>query len=90
MTKFFKNLLRLIIIKTPLFIILNYIKNFLPNYKSKNRSKIIEEQIYKKFSTINQNHRWFCNNLNFLSNNFKDVIGIKNILEIIVINIAIF
>ena len=70
------------IIKTPLFIILNYIKNFLPNYKSKNRSKIIEEQIYKKFSTINQNHKWFCNNLNFLSNNFKDVIGIKNILEI--------
>ena len=82
MTKFLKNLFRLIVIKTPWFIILNYIRNFLPNYKSKNKSKIIEQQIYKKFSTINQNHKWFCNNLNFLSNSFKDVIGIKNILEI--------
>ena len=82
MTKFFKNLLRLILIKTPWFIILNYIKNFFPNYKSKNKSKIIEEQIYKNFSTVNQNHKWFCNNLNFLSNSFKDVIGINNILEI--------
>ena len=69
-------------IKTPWFIILNYIKNFLPNYKSKNRSKIIEEQFYKDFSTINQNHKWFCNNLNFLTNSFKNVINTKNILEI--------
>ena len=82
MTKFFKNLFRLIVIKTPWFIILNYIKNFLPNYKSKNKSKIIEQQIYKNFSTIDQNHKWFCNNLNFLSSSFKDVISIKNILEI--------
>lgn len=82
MTKFFKNLFRLVAIKTPWFIILNYIKNFLPNYKSKNKSKIIEEQIYKNFSTINQNHKWFCNNLNFLSNSFNDVTNIKNILEI--------
>ena len=82
MTKFFKNLFRLIIIKTPWFIILNYIKNFLPNYKSKNKSKIIEQQIYKNFSTINRNHKWFCNNLNFLSISFKNVISIKNILEI--------
>ena len=82
MTKFFKNLFRLILIKTPWFIILNYIKNFLPNYKTKNKSKIIEDQIYKNFSTTNLNHKWFCNNLNFLSNSFKDVINIKNILEI--------
>jgi len=82
MTKFFKNLFRLIFIKTPWFIIFNYIKNFLPNYKSKNKSKIIEQEIYKNFSTINENHKWFCNNLNFLNNSFKDVIGIKNILEI--------
>ena len=33
MTKFFKNLYRLILIGTPLFIIFNYIKNFLDNYK---------------------------------------------------------
>ena len=82
MTKFFKNLLRLILIKTPWFIILNYIKNFFPNYKSKNKSKIIEKPIYKNFSTVNLNHKWFCNNLNFLSNSFKDVISINNILEI--------
>ena len=82
MTKFFKNLFRLIVIKTPWFIILNYIKNFLPNYKSKNKSKKIEQQIYKNFSTIDQNHKWFCNNLNFLSSSFKGVVSIKNILEI--------
>ena len=53
MTKFFKNLFRLILIKTPWFILFNYVKNFLPNYKSKNKSKIIEQEIYKNFSTIN-------------------------------------
>ena len=82
MTKFFKNLFRLILINTPWFIIMNYIKNFLPNYKSKNKSKIIEDQIYKNFSSVNKNHKWFCNNLNFLCNTFKDVIGVKDILEI--------
>ena len=82
MTRFLKNLLRIILIKTPWFIILNYIKNFFPNYKSKNKSKIIEKPIYKNFSTVNLNHKWFCNNLNFLSNSFKDVISINNILEI--------
>ena len=82
MTKFLKNLFRLILIKTPWFIIFNYVKNFLPNYKSKNKSKIIEQEIYKNFSTINQNHKWFCNNLNFLTNNFKNVTNIRNILEI--------
>ena len=82
MTKFFKNLFRLMTIKTPWFIIFNYVKNFLPNYKSKNKSKIIEDQIYKNFSSVNKNHKWFCNNLNFLCNTFKDVIGVKDILEI--------
>ena len=82
MTKFFKNLFRLILIKTPWFILFNYVKNFLPNYKSKNKSKIIEQKIYKNFSTINYNHKWFCNNLNFLTNNFKNVTNIRNILEI--------
>ena len=82
MTKFFKNLLRLILIKTPWFIILNYIKNFFPNYKKKKKSKKIEEQIYKNFSTINQNHKWFCNNLNFLNNSFKNTVNVKDILEI--------
>ena len=38
MTKFFKNLFKLILIGTPWYIISNYIKNFIPNYKTKNKS----------------------------------------------------
>ncbi len=82
MTKFFKNLFRLILIKTPWFIILNYIKNFFPNYKKQKKSKIIEKRIYKNFSTVNQNHKWFCNNLNFLDNSFKNTVSVKDILKI--------
>ena len=82
MTKFFKNLYRLIIIGTPLFIIFNYIRNFLPNYKTKRKSKKIENTIYEKFKSLNFNEKWFCNNLNFLSNYFKDIKNVKNILEI--------
>ena len=82
MTKFFKNLYRLILIGSPLFIILNYIKNFLPNYKTKNKSKNIENMIYDKFKSINYSEKWFCNNLNYLSINFKGIKNVKNILEI--------
>ena len=82
MTKFFKNLYRLILIGTPLFIISNYIKNFLPNYKTKKKSKKIENIIYHKFQSVNYNEKWFCNNLNFLSVNFKNIKYLKNILEI--------
>ena len=39
MTKFFKNLYRLILIGTPLFIILNYIRNFLQTIKLKKSKK---------------------------------------------------
>ena len=82
MTKFFKNLYRLLLVGTPLFIIFNYVKNFLPNYKSKGKSKKIEKIIYDKFKSLNSNEKWFCNNLNFLTNNFKDIKNIKDILEI--------
>jgi len=82
MTKFFKNLYRLLIIGSPLFIILNYIKNFLPNYKTRKKSKKIENVIYDKFQSANYNEKWFCNNLNYLSVNFKNIKNIKNILEI--------
>ena len=82
MTKFFKNLYRLILIGSPLFIILNYIKNFLPNYKTRKKSKKIENVIYDKFQSANYNEKWFCNNLNYLSVNFKNIKNIKNILEI--------
>ena len=82
MTKFFKNLYRLLLIGSPLFIILNYIKNFLPNYKTKKKSKKIENFIYEKFQSINYNKKWFCNNLYYLSTNFKNSKNVKNILEI--------
>ena len=82
MTKFLKNLYRLFLIKTPFFLILNYIKNFLPNYKTKRKSKKIENIIYKNFKSFNENEKWFCNNLNFLSNNFSGKKNVKDILEI--------
>ena len=82
MIKFFKNLYRLLLIGTPIFIIFNYIRNFLPNYKTKRKSKKIENITYDKFKSLNSNDKWFCNNLNFLTNNFKEIKNIKNILEI--------
>jgi len=82
MIKFFKNLFRLLLINTPFFIILNYIKNFLPNYKTKIKSLRIEKEIYSNFISLDPNKKWFCNNLNFLSNTFKNVNNVNNILEI--------
>ena len=82
MTKFFKNLYRLILIGTPLFIISNYIRNFLPNYKTKKKSKKIENDIYENFKSINYNEKWFCNNLNYLTVNFKTVKNVKKYLKL--------
>ena len=82
MSKFFKNLYRLILIKTPFFIILNYIKNFLPNYKTKRKSLKIEKKIYENFNSYNENEKWFCNNLNFLNNFFSKKNNINKILEV--------
>ena len=82
MTKFFKNLFRLFLINTPLYIIFNYIKNFLPNYKSKGKSLKIENKIYRNFSSLDPNKKWFCNNLNFLTNSFNKIDNISEILEI--------
>ena len=82
MTKFFKNLFRLLLIKTPFFIIFNYIRNFLPNYKTKNRSLKIEKEIYDNFISLDSNRKWFCNNLNFLTNNLYNTNNINNMLEI--------
>ena len=53
MSKFFKNLYRLISIRTKLFILLKFISNFLPNYKTKRKSKKIENKIYNDFISYN-------------------------------------
>lgn len=82
MSKFFKNLLRLFLVGTPFFIIFNYIKNFFPNYKSKKKSLLIENEIYKGFISLDPKKKWFCNNLFFLKFNLKNLNNIKNILEI--------
>ena len=82
MTKFLKNLYKLFLIKTPFFIILSYIKNFLPNYKTKQKCKKIEIKIYQNFKSINESDKWFCNNLNYLSNNLRNKENINHILEI--------
>lgn len=82
MSKFFKNLYRLILINTKFFIILKFIYNFLPNYKTKNKSKIIENEIYNNFKSYNEKEKWFCNNLFFLNQQIKKINNIKNILEI--------
>ena len=65
MSKFFKNIYRLIQINTKFFIILKFIFNFLPNYKTKRKSKIIENEIYNGFKSYNEKEKWFCNNLFF-------------------------
>ena len=82
MSKFFKNLYRLFLINTKFFIILKFIYNFLPNYKTKSKSKIIKKEIYNSFKSYNENEKWFCNNLFFLNNQLKKIENIKNILEI--------
>ena len=82
MTKFFKNLYRLLLIRTPFFILLNYITNFLPNYKSKRKSTKIENQIYSDFKSFNLQEKWFCNNLYYLNNYFKNSNDVSDILEI--------
>jgi len=82
MTKFFKNLFKLILIGTPWDIISNYIKNFIPNYKTRNKSKIIENSVYLSFKSLDPANKWFCNNLFFLSQSLKRLTSIKSILEI--------
>ena len=82
MTKFFKNIFCILLINTSFFIIFNYIKNFLPNYKTKNKSLKIEKEIYNNFISLDSNKKWFCNNLYFLTNNLDNTNNINNILEI--------
>jgi len=81
MGKFLKNIIKLIIINTPLYIIFNFIKNFIPNYKTKKKTLAIKKETYNNFLSFN-NENWFCNNLYFLKSNLKNKENIKNMLEI--------
>ncbi len=53
MKKFIKNLFKLLIIKTPFFILENFIKNFFINYFERKKSKQLKKIYYQNFSTIN-------------------------------------
>ena len=81
MSKFFKNLYRLIQIDTKFFIILKFIYNFLPNYKKKRKSKIIENEIYNDFKSYNKKKNGFVI-IFFLNKKLKKIKNIRNILEI--------
>ena len=85
MKKFIKNLFKLLLIKTPFFILENFIKNFFINYFERKKSKQLEKIYYKNFFTIDKNSKWFCYNLQFLSKNLPKIntsIKIKKMLEI--------
>lgn len=82
MTKFLKNLFKLILINTKWFLIMKFISKFIPNYKTKKKSNEIENKIYKNFKSYKENEKWFCNNLFFLETQLRKLENIKNILEI--------
>tara|TARA_B100000965_G_scaffold357070_1_gene335458 strand:- start:74 stop:778 length:705 start_codon:yes stop_codon:yes gene_type:complete len=82
MVKFFKNIFILLRINTPYLILFKFIKNFIPNYKTKKKSNSIEKIVYNNFITENEKNKWFCNNLYFLKNNLPKNFNPENILEI--------
>ena len=63
MVKFFRNIFILLKINTPYHILFKFIKNFIPNYKTKKKSNSIEKIVYNDFITENEKNKWFCNNL---------------------------
>ena len=82
MVKFFRNIFILLKINTPYHILFKFIKNFIPNYKTKKKSNSIEKIVYNNFITENEKNKWFCNNLYFLTNNLPKNFYPENILEI--------
>ena len=85
MKKFIKNLVKLIIINTPYFVLGNFIKNFFRNHYERKKSKNLEKIYYKNFITIDKKTKWFCYNLQFLTKNLPKInttLKIKKILEI--------
>ncbi len=81
MKKLIRNIINLISIDTPYFIIINYIKNYFPNYRKKKDCLKIEKNIYSNFKSEDISKKWFTNNLYFIKKNLANT-KIKNLLEI--------
>ncbi len=81
MKKLIRNIYYLLRISTPIYIVFNYIKNFLPNYRKKQQCEIIGNSIYKDFQSIDIKKKWFTNNLYFLNKNLSGKY-VNNLLEI--------
>ena len=81
MKKLIRNIYNLLSISTPYFIIINYIKNYFPNYRKKKQCLKLDEKIYQNFKSVDITKKWFTNNLYFLSKNLS-TLKIKNLLEI--------
>ena len=81
MKKLIRNIINLISIDTPYFIIINYIKNYFPNYRKKKECLKIEKNIYSNFKSEDISKKWFTNNLYFIKKNLANT-KIKNLLEI--------
>ena len=81
MKKLIRNIINLISIDTPYFIIINYIKNYFPNYRKKKECLKIEKNIYLNFRSEDISKKWFTNNLYFIKKNLANT-KIKNLLEI--------
>ncbi len=81
MKKLIRNIINLISIDTPYFIIINYIKNYFPNYRKKKECLKIENSIYSNFKSEDISKKWFTNNLYFIKKNLANT-KIKNLLEI--------
>ena len=81
MKKLIRNIFNLILIGTPYYVIINYLKNYFPNYRKKKECFEIEKQIYSNFRSDDISKKWFTNNLYFLKRNLSNCI-INNLLEI--------
>ena len=81
MKKLIRNIINLISIDTPYFIIINYIKNYFPNYRKKKECLKIEKNIYSNFKSEDISKKWFTNNLYFIKKNLANT-KIKYLLEI--------
>tara|TARA_B100001121_G_scaffold272159_1_gene258520 strand:- start:491 stop:1192 length:702 start_codon:yes stop_codon:yes gene_type:complete len=81
MKKLLRNIFNLISIGTPYYIIINYIKNYFPNYRKKKECLKIDEKIYLNFKSEDISKKWFTNNLYFLKKNLSSHV-FENLLEI--------